>query len=72
MQIVIQRSPALWIEGAEVDSSLTGGIITVVLLVLALIVGTTVPAVGMWAMLFLLAAGPIQALIERRSAASAR
>jgi hypothetical protein len=53
----------------RVDDSLGGPIITVCLLVVALIVGTAVHQIGMWALLLLLASGPIEALINRRTAA---
>jgi uncharacterized membrane protein len=69
LQVVMRRSPQLWLEGQPFDYPLTGSVITVLLLIAALIIGTTVAAINMWAMLLLLLSGPLEGLINRKRAA---
>jgi uncharacterized membrane protein len=66
LQIVMRRSPELWVDSETFDDPLSEAIVTVLALVVALIVGTAVPAIGMWALFLLLASGPIEALLNRR------
>ena len=58
VEIVVFTSPPLWPDDGRRDS-LVPGIVTVLTLVVALAIGTAVPAIGLWAMLLLLASGPI-------------
>jgi hypothetical protein len=49
--------------------SIRDSIVTVSLLGLALIIGTTLHWIGMWALLLLFASRPIEILVQRRFAA---
>jgi uncharacterized membrane protein len=66
IEVVIDRTPGLWVDPATSGIDLLGGIGPVVALVVALVVAVAVPAIGMWAMLLLFADPYVAELIRRR------
>jgi TMEM175 potassium channel family protein len=66
IQVVIARTPALWVDPARSGVDVFDGISTVVALAVALLVAVAVPAIGMWAMLLLLASPYAAEAVRRR------
>jgi uncharacterized membrane protein len=62
IRAVAARSPAVWAESGF-DRDLRAAVLMAAAVAAALLVTVVVPGVGMWAMLLLLAAGPVTALV---------
>jgi uncharacterized membrane protein len=71
MHAVITRSPAIRAPGAAEHRDLVPGLVTVGTMLVALVLALAVPAVGMWALLLLVAAPLITRLLNRRRTAAA-
>lgn len=69
IEILAQRHPDSWAEGAQVSrDSVRASWAMVILMVVALGVALAWPAVGYWALLLLLASRPVQLLLARLGA----
>lgn len=64
----LQRDPALAPDRGDDPIDLTDGLVTAALLLAALVVAVTVPAIGIWALLLLLASAPITRFVSSRRA----
>ena len=69
VQLIVDRTPGLRLEPDAPRDPAGLMYVTPGLLLLALALGVTVPAIGMWAMLLLFLSGPVSSRIEARSAA---
>jgi uncharacterized membrane protein len=69
LTLLVRRRPGLRREDVgRRESSPVPATISTVLLLVALVVGVTVPRVNYWAMLLLFLSGPLEHLVRRRSA----
>ena len=72
MSLVVQRTPAIWGDGAKPDlDGLAGAVSVAAMMALALVLALTLPGVGYLALLVLLLADPIQGRLNRRWANAA-
>ena len=62
---IIERRPDLWLDPDRPRESLDPFYVTTALLTGALVLGVTVPAIGLWAMLLLFLGGPLSTLLQR-------
>lgn len=69
VRLGLRRDPGLTTTGDPGDVLGLG--VSFALLLVALVVATSVPGVGMWALLLLVLAGPLTAAVQRRRAARA-
>jgi uncharacterized membrane protein len=69
VELTLRRTPSLVRDGDVTGVDLIGGIVTTGLMVAALAVAVLVPAVGMFALLLLLATGPVTRLVRARRVA---
>lgn len=67
MQWHITRTPSLQSPGSRGTARLTGGVVTVVTMAVALVVAVLVPAIGPWALLLLVFDGLVARLLRRRT-----
>jgi uncharacterized membrane protein len=67
LELVVHRRPEIRTGDGPAEFSLLPGLLTLGLLIVATIVATAVPAIGLWALLLLLASNPIGKWIERRT-----
>src|SRR5262249_25335867 len=66
LEIVIKRTPALWVDREHTDIDLLDAIATVIALVAALAIAVAVPVIGMWSMLLLATTPWISGPLRRR------
>jgi uncharacterized membrane protein len=72
VEVILRRHPELVRDRDASDIDLTGGLVTVGVMLVALVVAVTVPAVGLYALLLLVLSGPATRLVGRARRSPAR
>jgi hypothetical protein len=67
LRIVITRSPELRASAAAPPTALAAAFVAVGAIAIALVVGTAVPAIGLWSLVVLVPAEPIARRVSRRA-----
>nr|WP_272914869.1 TMEM175 family protein [Rathayibacter iranicus] len=70
MQLIVRRDRDLLVDRAEPPRPLSRSLIAIGILVVALVLAVSIPAVNMFALLLLLLSGPIERLLHRRQTVS--